>query len=380
MTGGAPALRPAARRAADRAVELGAAPHRRDHIGLAVHELLANALAHGHHGDPTLPIDIEVACAADGSVTIRVTDRGLAGPWAGPPPPGAPAATLAARGRGWQLVRDAAVRHRILRVGRATVVELTVAAPSCYHPPPKDTLVRTLGLLGGMAWPSTVEAYRAINEGVAARLGGAHSARLVVWSVDFAEVEALQRADDWDGAGRLLADAARRLETAGAEGLLLCTNTMHRVADAIEAATSVPLLHIADATAAAVTAAGVQCVGLLGTRFTMEQAFYRDRLTAHGIEVVVPPAAERERVHRIIYEELIHGRTEPASRQRYLAVIDGLSEAGCQGVIAGCTEIELLVGPEDVDLAWFPTTALHAQRAVDWLLEDVRARSVPSPW
>ena len=234
--------------------------------------------------------------------------------------------------------------------------------------------MRTLGLLGGMAWPSTGEAYRAINEGVAARLGGAHSARLVVWSVDFAEVEAFQRAGDWDGAGALLADAARRLEAAGAEGLLLCTNTMHRVADAIEAATSVPLLHIADATAAAVTAAGVQRVGLLGTRFTMEQAFYRDRVAAHGIEVVVPPAAEREVVHRIIYQELIHGRSEPASRDTYLGVVEGLAAAGCQGVIAGCTEIELLLGPGDLEVAWFPTTRLHAERAVEWMLAPPAGR------
>jgi len=234
--------------------------------------------------------------------------------------------------------------------------------------------MRTLGLLGGMAWPSTLEAYRAINEGVGARLGGVHSARLVVWSVDFAEVEALQRAGDWDGAGALLADAAHRLESAGAEGLLLCTNTMHRVAEAIEAATSIPLLHIADATAAAITAAGVARVGLLGTRFTMEQAFYRDRVAAHGIEVVVPPAAQREQVHRIIYEELVHGRTAPASRDTYLAVIEGLADAGCQGVIAGCTEIELLLGPEDVELGWFPTTRLHAERAVEWMLEQPVAR------
>ena len=234
--------------------------------------------------------------------------------------------------------------------------------------------MRTLGLLGGMAWPSTLEAYRAINEGVAARLGGAHSARLVVWSVDFAEVEAHQRAGQWEAAGALLADAACRLEGAGAEGLLLCTNTMHRVADAIERAVDIPLLHIADATAAATLAAGVERVGLLGTRFTMEQAFYRDRIAAHGIEVVVPPPAAREQVHRIIYEELIHGRTTPASRAASLEVIAALAEDGCQGVIAGCTEIELLLGPDDVDLVWLPTTRIHAEHAVDWMLTPPQPR------
>ncbi len=228
--------------------------------------------------------------------------------------------------------------------------------------------MRTLGLLGGMAWPSTLAAYRTINQGIAARLGGAPSARLVLWSVDFAEVEAHQRAGAWEAAGALLADASRRLEGAGAEGLLLCTNTMHRVADAIEAATDIPLLHIADATAAAVTSAGVQRVGLLGTRFTMEQGFYRDRVAAHGIEVVVPPAPQRDAVHRIIYDELIQGRTTAASRTAYLEVIEDLAAQGCQGVIAGCTEIELLLGPEDIDLAWFPTTRLHAEHAVTWML------------
>jgi aspartate racemase len=232
--------------------------------------------------------------------------------------------------------------------------------------------MRTLGLLGGMAWPSTLEVYRAINTEVGERLGGAHSARLVVWSVDFAEVEALQRAGDWDGAGVLLADAARRLEAAGADGLLLCTNTMHRVADAIEAATSIPLLHIADATATAVRAAGVARVGLLGTRFTMEQSFYRDRVASHGIEVLVPDAAGRARVHDIIYDELIHGRLEPDSRADVLAVVDGLVARGCEGVIAGCTEIELLVTAEDVEVAYFPTTRLHASAAVAWMLDERR--------
>lgn len=229
--------------------------------------------------------------------------------------------------------------------------------------------MRTLGLLGGMAWPSTVEAYGAINRAVAARLGGAHSAPLIVWSFDFAEVEALQRSEQWDTAGALLADAARRLEQAGADGLLLCSNTMHRVADAIEAAVSIPLLHIADATAAAVLADGVARVGLLGTRFTMEDAFYRDRLAAHGLEVVVPEADDRASVHRVIYDELIHGRTTAASREVYRGVVARLVGRGIGGVVAGCTEVELLLGPGDVPVAYYPTTSLHAAQAAAWIMD-----------
>lgn len=229
--------------------------------------------------------------------------------------------------------------------------------------------MRTLGMLGGMAWPSTVEAYRAINEGVAARLGGHHSAPLLIASLDFAEVEALQAAGDWHGAGTLLAEVAARLEGAGAEGLMLCTNTMHRVAGAIEDAVGVPLLHIADATAERVRADGVERVGLLGTRFTMEQDFYRRRLEAAGLEVLVPPASERETVHRTIYDELVAGQVREDSRARFLAIIDGLAGLGAQGVIAGCTEIELLVGPEHVALPYYATTALHAEAAVAWMLE-----------
>jgi len=228
--------------------------------------------------------------------------------------------------------------------------------------------MRTLGLLGGMAWPSTAEAYRLLNTEVSARLGGVHSAPLLVWSVDFAEVEALQHAGDWDAAGALLADAARRLEIAGAEGLLLCTNTMHKVADAIEAATSVPLLHIADTTAAAIRHDGLTRVGLLGTRFTMEEPFLRDRLGGHGIEVVVPPSAAREEVHRVIYDELVHGRIEPVSRDRFRAIAAELLATGVEGVVAGCTEIELLLGPDDVAGAWYPTTELQVLAAADWIL------------
>lgn len=239
--------------------------------------------------------------------------------------------------------------------------------------------MRTLGLLGGMAWPSTAEAYRLLNTEVGARLGGVHSAPLLVWSVDFAEVEALQRAGDWDRAGTLLADAARRLEQAGAEGLLLCTNTMHKVADAIEAATSVPLLHIADTTAAAIRRDEVTRVGLLGTRFTMEQPFLIDRLTGHGIEVVVPPAAARDDVHRVIYDELVHGVVRDASRARFRAIAADLLAEGAEGVVAGCTEIELLLGPDDVAGAWYPTTGLQVLAAVDWILEPHGDDPRPQP-
>lgn len=228
--------------------------------------------------------------------------------------------------------------------------------------------MRRLGILGGMAWPSTADLYRRINQGVAARLGGAHSAPLIIWSVDFAEIEACQAAGDWDAAGRLLADAARRLEAAGAEGLLLATNTMHRVAEAIEAATSLPLLHLADVTAARIRGDDVHRVGLLGTRFTMEQAFYRGRLAAHHLDVLVPDEPGRAEVHRMIYDELIHGQVREDSRAALLGIIDGLVARGAHGIIAGCTELELLLTADDVEVAWYPTTALHAEAAVEFVL------------
>ncbi|MDX1621520.1 MAG: aspartate/glutamate racemase family protein [Nitriliruptorales bacterium] len=229
--------------------------------------------------------------------------------------------------------------------------------------------MRTLGILGGMAWPSTAEAYRLINEEVQARLGGVHSAPLIVWSFDFAEIEQLQTSDDWDAAGQMLAAAARRLEDAGAEGLMLCTNTMHLVADAIEDATTIPLLHIADATAQAINADGPSTVGLLGTAFTMERDFYRGRLEQHGLEVVVPGREDREFVHRVIYDELVHGRVVDHSRGRYLEIIGRLADRGAEGIIAGCTEIELLVTPDHIDLPYYPTTRIHTMAAVDWILE-----------
>ena len=229
--------------------------------------------------------------------------------------------------------------------------------------------MKTLGLIGGMSWESTVPYYRLINEGVRDRLGGLHSARLVLHSVDFAEIEHLQRIGDWDAAGDLLARSARALKVAGAQALVLCTNTMHKVAPAIESAVDLPLLHIADATGQAACQLGVQRVGLLGTRFTMEQDFYKARLTErHGLQVLVPTPAEREQVHRIIYEELCMGQIHASSREVYRQVIDGLVRAGAQAVILGCTEIGLLLDPQDSAVPLLDTTALHAQAAVQWAL------------
>ncbi len=229
--------------------------------------------------------------------------------------------------------------------------------------------MKTLGLLGGMSWESTVPYYRAINERVKARLGGLHSARLVLYSVDFHEVERLQHAGDWDAAGTLLAAAAQALERAGAELLVLCTNTMHKVAPAIEAAVSMPLVHIADPTARAIRHAGLGTVGLLGTRFTMEQDFYVARLRARGVDAIVPEPADREIVHRIIYDELCVGRIEAASRAQYRRIMAGLAERGAQGIVLGCTEISLLVGQAEASVPLFDTTALHAQAAADLALD-----------
>ena len=228
--------------------------------------------------------------------------------------------------------------------------------------------VRTIGLLGGMSWESSIEYERIINTEVRAALGGVHSASLLVRSYDFAEIERLQAEDDWDGAGAVLAADARRLEEAGAGLIVLCTNTMHRCAEAIEAAIGVPFLHLADATARAVVEAGVEQVALLGTRYTMEQDFYRARLERHGLSVIVPDEPDRTLVHDVIYGELVQGVVSPISQDAYLHVIDRLVERGAQGVIAGCTEIELLVGPDDVEVPYFPTTALHARAAARWAL------------
>jgi len=230
--------------------------------------------------------------------------------------------------------------------------------------------VRTVGMLGGMSWESSAQYYRLANELVRERLGGLHSARVVLASVDFADVEALQVAGEWEQAGRLLAEAALGVQAAGADLLLLCTNTMHKVADQVQAAVSIPLLHLADATAAAVGRAGLSTVGLLGTAFTMEQDFYRDRLAAHGLTVLVPPAEDRAVVHRIIYDELCLGMVREQSRQAYREVIARLVAAGAQGVILGCTEIELLVGASDSPVPVFPTTRLHVEAAIDAALQS----------
>ncbi|WP_310430096.1 aspartate/glutamate racemase family protein [Catenuloplanes niger] len=222
-----------------------------------------------------------------------------------------------------------------------------------------------IGLIGGMSWQSTAEYYRLINEMTAERLGGLHSARCLLYSVDFAPIEQMQAEGRWDDAAAELARAARSLEAGGAETLVLCTNTMHKVAAEIQARVSIPLLHIADTTAAAALAAGVTTVGLLGTRFTMEQPFLADRLAAHGLRVLVPSAADQRLVHDIIYDELCLGVVRPESREAYRGVIGRLVSAGADGVIYGCTEIELLVDQSDSDVPVFATTRLHAAAAVD---------------
>ena len=224
--------------------------------------------------------------------------------------------------------------------------------------------MRTIGLLGGMSWTSSIEYYRVLNELVRDQRGGLHSAPLLLHSFDFDEVAALQAAGRWDDAGDLLAGAAKDLEAAGAELLLLCTNTMHKVAPAVRAAVSVPLLHIVDATAERVSAAGLGTVGLLGSSFTMEDGFYQERMQAHGLRVLVPGKADRQLVHRVIFEELCAGVLTEASRQAYREVIARLAAAGAEGMILGCTEIELLVGPADSPVEVFPTTRIHAEAAV----------------
>lgn len=225
--------------------------------------------------------------------------------------------------------------------------------------------MKTLGLLGGMSWESSTEYYRLINQGVRDALGPTHSAQMLLWSFNFAELEALQCAGDWDEQTSRMIDAAQRLEAAGADVLLICSNTMHQMADAVEAATHIPLLHIMDATGAAIGAAGLTRVALIGTRFTMEKPFCRDRLTRrHGLEVIIPDADDRAVVHRVIYEELIAGRIEPTSREAYRGVIRRLAERGAQAIILGCTEIMLLIGAEDSPVPLFDTTALHASAAV----------------
>ncbi len=231
--------------------------------------------------------------------------------------------------------------------------------------------MKTIGLIGGMSWESSLLYYRLINEGVKQRLGGLHSAELLMHSVDFAPIEALQHAGDWDGAAEVLADAARRLEAGGADFFLIGTNTMHRVADVVSAAVDIPLLHIADATAEVLQQDGVRRIGLLGTAFTMELEFYKNRISErYGIEVIVPELHDRQMVHDIIYQELCLGQIEPESREVYLAIIDRLDEQKIDGVILGCTEIGMLVEPQHTPVRLYDTTAIHAQQAVNYALSD----------
>ncbi|MDF1520679.1 MAG: aspartate/glutamate racemase family protein [Brevefilum sp.] len=229
--------------------------------------------------------------------------------------------------------------------------------------------MKTIGLLGGMSWESSIEYYRIINEEVKARLGGLHSAQSLMYSVDFAEIEKRQHTGDWDALTQVMIDAAKRLERGGADFLVICTNTMHRMAPEVGAAINIPLLHIADATADAIKAQRLNTVGLLGTRFTMEGDFYRGKLEKdHGLKVIIPDEEEREAVHRIIYDELVQGIIREDSRKAYLDVIGDLQSRGAQGVILGCTEIPLLVKQENVSMPIFDTTTIHAKAAVDWAL------------
>jgi len=233
--------------------------------------------------------------------------------------------------------------------------------------------VKRLGLLGGMSWESSIEYERLINELVRDRLGGVASGDLLIRSFNFADIEALQEAERWEEAGRLLAEAAAHLADGGAEAIVICTNTMHRLADIVQARLHVPVIHIADATATAVKAAEVEVVALLGTRYTMEQDFYRGRLRElHGLEVLVPDEADRRQVHHVIYGELVRGVVSPDSKQSYLDIIDRLLDQGAQGVIAGCTEIELLIHQADIAVPLFPSARIHAEAAVAFALDGDR--------
>ncbi|MEM6255050.1 MAG: aspartate/glutamate racemase family protein [Cyanobacteria bacterium P01_D01_bin.156] len=233
--------------------------------------------------------------------------------------------------------------------------------------------MKTIGLIGGMSWESSIEYYRIINEATKTKLGGLHSAKSIMYSVDFAEIEALQHQGHWQDAAELLVVAAQGIEQAGADFVVLCTNTMHKLADKIETSIQIPLLHIADATAEKIQSHGIQTIGLLGTRFTMEQAFYRGRLIdKYGLDVLTPDKDAREIVHRIIYEELCCGIIDPESRKQYIKIMNRLVESGAEGIILGCTEIELLVQPGDATVELFPTTKIHAEAAVEKAIATIR--------
>jgi aspartate racemase len=230
--------------------------------------------------------------------------------------------------------------------------------------------VKTIGLIGGMSWESSMEYYRIINETAKAKLGGLHSAKSMMYSVDFAEIEILQHQGKWAEAAQILVDAARNLENGGADFIVLCTNTMHKVAEAIQANVKIPLLHIADATAHLVKDSGIQKIGLLGTRFTMEEEFYKGRLSQkYGLSVIVPNAQEREIVHRVIYDELVVGKIQQHSKEQYIGIIEQMVSQGAEGVILGCTEIGLLVHQEDSRVPLFDTTRIHAEAAVEYALK-----------
>jgi len=231
--------------------------------------------------------------------------------------------------------------------------------------------VKTIGLIGGMSWESSLVYYRLINEGVKSRLGGLHSAKCVMYSVDFAEIEPLQHGGKWAEATEKMVEAARHVQDAGADFVVLCTNTMHKTADEVEKQISIPLLHIADATAQAVKAHGLTTAGLLGTRFTMEDDFYKGRLTEkHGLDVIVPAEEERLAVHRIIYDELCLGEITQESKERYKGIMESLVDQRAQGIVLGCTEIGLLVSQEDSSVPVFDTTTIHAEAAVEWALRN----------
>ena len=230
--------------------------------------------------------------------------------------------------------------------------------------------MKTIGLIGGMSWESSLVYYRLINQNVKARLGGLHSAKCLMYSVDFAEIEPLQHGGRWSEATERMIEVARRLEDGGADFLLLCTNTMHKTADEIDRHVQIPLLHIADSTAEAVKRQGINKVGLLGTKFTMEDDFYRGHLIEkHGLEVTIPKQVERQRIHRVIYDELCRGEIKKRSKEQYRSIIENLIGRGADGIILGCTEIGLLVGNEDSEVPLFDTTRIHAEAAVDYALE-----------
>ena len=231
--------------------------------------------------------------------------------------------------------------------------------------------MKTIGLIGGMSWESSAEYYRLINEEVKNRLGGLHSAKCILYSVDFEEVERYQAEGDWESAGKLLGHVAQSLEKAGAEFIVICTNTMHKVIDFIEEKISIPILHIADATANQIQNSGIKTIGLLGTKYTMEHDFYKSRMISNGIEVLIPHSEEREEINKIIFEELVLGKVEHSSREYYKKVIQSLVNRGAEGIVLGCTEIGLLVKSEDSEVPLFDTTVIHAMAAVNTSLEDL---------